>query len=137
MLRRGSKGQPHDSREPVYMIGVAARLVECHPQTLRMYERLGLVEPQRTETNMRLYSADDIEKLRQIQRLTQDLGVNLAGVQVILDLLERIAEMRREMTDEISRVQRDAESELSSLRTRLLDAGFTVEIRSEGREPQE
>jgi MerR family transcriptional regulator, heat shock protein HspR len=118
------------------MIGVAARLVECHPQTLRMYERLGLVEPQRTDTNMRLYSADDIEKLRQIQRLTQDLGVNLAGVQVILDLLERISEMRRELTDEITRVQRDAESEMSDLRTRLLEAGFTIEVRTEGREPQ-
>lgn len=117
------------------MIGVAARLVECHPQTLRMYERLGLVEPQRTGTNMRLYSADDIEKLRQIQRLTQDLGVNLAGVQVILDLLERIADMRREMVDEIGRVQRDAESELLVLRTRLLDAGFVVQVREDGGEP--
>jgi MerR family transcriptional regulator, heat shock protein HspR len=135
MPKRGEKGQPHDSTEPVYMIGVAARLVECHPQTLRMYERLGLVEPQRTGTNMRLYSADDIEKLRQIQRLTQDLGVNLAGVQVILDLLERIADMRREMVDEIGRVQRDAESELTVLRTRLLEAGFIVQVREDGGEP--
>jgi MerR family transcriptional regulator/heat shock protein HspR len=75
-------------REPVYVISIAARMVDMHPQTLRLYERLGLLKPARQGLN-RLYSEYDIERLRQIQRLTQDLGVNLAGVEVILKLLER------------------------------------------------
>ncbi len=122
----------HADDEPVYMIGVAARLVDCHPQTLRLYERLGLVEPKRTDSNMRLYSADDVAKLKQIQRLTQDLGVNLAGVGVILELLEKISAMREEMAGEILRVQRDAESELQALRLRLHQAGIEIEIESGG-----
>ena len=69
----------HNNDEPVYYISVAARLVQCHPQTLRTYERLGLVNPRRTRSNVRLYSQRDIERLGQIQRLTQELGVNLAG----------------------------------------------------------
>jgi MerR family transcriptional regulator/heat shock protein HspR len=87
---------PADENAPLYTISIAARLVRIdrpgepiHPQTLRMYERLGLVAPQRVGKN-RLYSERDIERLRQIQRLTQDMGVNLAGVEIILGLLERI-----------------------------------------------
>jgi len=86
-----------DSDEPVYMISVAARMLSCHPQTLRMYEREGLVLPQRTQRNLRLYSDADIERLRRIQRLTQELGVNLAGVEVILDLLERGEQQQQEI----------------------------------------
>ena len=92
--------------EPLYTISIAARLVRpekpdepIHPQTLRMYEKLGLVTPRRIGKN-RLYSNRDIERLRQIQRFTQDMGVNLAGVEVILSLLERIDAMQHEM-DEI------------------------------------
>ncbi|HOP80831.1 MAG TPA: MerR family transcriptional regulator, partial [Armatimonadota bacterium] len=66
-----------DKDEPVYMIGVAAKLCEVHPQTLRMYERLGLIRPRRAGTKNRLYSQADIERLQQIQRLTQEMGVNL------------------------------------------------------------
>ena len=80
--------------EPLYVISVAARLLQCHPQTLRMYEREGLIRPKRSERNIRLYSNQDVELARQIQRLTQDLGVNLAGVQVILDLLSKIENLR-------------------------------------------
>ena len=83
--------------EPVYMIGVAARMVSCHPQTLRMYEREGLVAPHRSHTNLRLYSDTDIERLRMIKRLTQELGVNLAGVEVILDLLDRAEKQQHEI----------------------------------------
>lgn len=83
--------------EPVYYISVAARLIEAHPQTLRMYERAGLVRPYRTPQGVRLYSERDIERLRQIQRLTQDLGVNLAGVEIVLRLLDQIAELRAEI----------------------------------------
>ena len=82
--------------EPLYHISVAARLVDCHPQTLRTYERQGLLQPQRSEANVRLYSDRDIERLRQIKRLTQDLGVNLAGVEVILNLLDHIEQLTQE-----------------------------------------
>ena len=85
------------SDDPVYMISVAARMLACHPQTLRMYEREGLVSPQRSKRNLRLYSDDDIQRLRMIKRLTQDLGVNLAGVEVILDLLERVEHQKHEI----------------------------------------
>ncbi len=83
--------------EPVYMIGVAAKMLSCHPQTLRMYEREGLVAPHRSDTNLRLYSDTDIEKLRMIKRLTQELGVNLAGVEVILDLLDKVERQQHEI----------------------------------------
>lgn len=85
------------SHEPLYYIGVAARLVECHPQTLRTYERLGLIEPNRNNSNVRMYSDRDIERLRQIQRLTQEMGVNLAGVEVVLKLLDQIEQYKAEI----------------------------------------
>ncbi len=77
--------QVHDD-EPMYVISVAARLVNMHPQTLRYYERAGLIHPTRSRGRIRLYSQRDIERLLKIARLTDDLGVNLAGVQVILRL---------------------------------------------------
>ena len=83
--------------EPVYHISLVARMVECHPQTLRMYERLGLVEPQRSHSNIRLYSQVDIDRVRQIKRLTQELGVNLAGVEVILKMLDRMDKLQEEV----------------------------------------
>ncbi len=83
--------------EPLYHISIAARLVECHPQTLRTYERVGLLAPHRSSSNVRLYSDGDIERLRQIKRLTQELGVNLAGVEIILSLLEQMEELQAEI----------------------------------------
>ena len=83
--------------EPCYIISVAARLVEMHPQTLRYYERLGLVKPSRSEGKIRLYSAEDVERLRQIHNYVVDLGVNLAGVEVILRFTEKMAEMEAEI----------------------------------------
>lgn len=88
---------PPESDEPVYYIGVAARLVECHPQTLRTYERVGLIYPKRNDSNVRLYSQRDVGRLQQIQRLTQEMGVNLAGVEVVLKLLEQIEQLRAEI----------------------------------------
>ena len=98
--------------EPLYTISIAARLVRretpaepsIHPQTLRMYEKEGLVTPQRVGKN-RLYSDQDIERVRQIQRLTR-IGVNLQGVAMILDLLARMDAMQRELDDLRSRVSR-------------------------------
>ena len=83
--------------EPCFVISVAARMLGVHAQSLRYYERLGLIEPSRSRGRVRLYSQVDIERLRQIKTMMNDLGVNLAGVEVILRLSERIAEMERQM----------------------------------------
>jgi MerR family transcriptional regulator/heat shock protein HspR len=104
-----------DKNEPVYLIGVAARLCDLHPQTLRMYERLGLVRPARVSRKNRMYSEADIERLKQIQRLTQDMGVNLAGVEVILDLLDKMQKMQEQMESEIERLRRIMEEQARRL----------------------
>lgn len=107
--------RPVDRDEPVYMISVAARLCELHPQTLRMYERLGLVRPARIGSKNRLYSQADIERLRQIQRLTQEMGVNLAGVEVILGLLEKMHRMQEQMETEIGKIRKEMEDQIRRL----------------------
>ena len=91
------------SREPSYVISIAAARVNMHPQTLRLYERVGLVKPARRGSN-RLYSDEDIERLRQIQRFTQEMGVNLAGVEIILSLLEQINELQQELDETRQRI---------------------------------
>jgi MerR family transcriptional regulator/heat shock protein HspR len=87
----------HDDEAPIYVISVAARIVGMHAQTLRQYERVGLVEPKRSRGNIRLYSRADILRLRHVQRLMSDLGVNLAGVEVILRMRQRMQAMEAEM----------------------------------------
>lgn len=103
-------------QQPLYVISVAARMVGLHPQTLRHYESLGLINPQRTEGNIRLYTPADIDRLRQINRLTDELGVNLAGVQIILDMRERLEELKLEMQAR----QAELEAEITRLRRRLI-----------------
>jgi MerR family transcriptional regulator/heat shock protein HspR len=85
----------NEDHEPRYVISVAARMIGVHAQTLRYYERMGLIEPSRSQGNIRLYSMRDIERVRQVKTLVNDLGVNLAGVEVILRLAERMAEMEQ------------------------------------------
>jgi MerR family transcriptional regulator/heat shock protein HspR len=104
---------------PRYMISVAAELVGMHPQTLRMYENKGLLRPRRTPGNTRLYSEHDLERLRLIQRLTGELGLNLAGVEHVLRLEDelqraqaRLDRMQREMTRAIEAVHRNYRREL-------------------------
>ena len=92
---------------PRYMISVAAELVGMHPQTLRIYESKGLVTPQRTAGNTRLYSEADLERLRLINRLTQELGLNLAGVEHVIRLEEQIRRMQRTM-ERLEREMREA-----------------------------
>lgn len=99
----------HQHEDGVYYISVAARMLNTHPQTLRMYERMGLIHPKRTgesEHSPRLYSQKDIERIRRIQHLTQDLGVNLAGVEVIFKLLNEMERLRREMEEEMKQIKR-------------------------------
>jgi MerR family transcriptional regulator, heat shock protein HspR len=86
-----------DGDRPRYMISVAADLVGMHPQTLRMYEQKGLVHPKRTAGNTRLYSDRDVERLRLIQRLTTELGLNLAGVERVLHMEDELLRMRRRL----------------------------------------
>lgn len=83
--------------EPLYVISVASRLLQLHPQTLRKYEREGFVEPSRTAGNLRLYSAEDIDRLRQVKRLVEERGVNLAGVQMALHLTREIRALQVEL----------------------------------------
>ena len=104
---------------PRYMISVAADLVGMHPQTLRIYEQKGLVRPQRTAGNTRLYSERDLERLRLIQRLTTELGLNLAGVEHVLRLEDELRRMRvrldrleREMRDAVQAVHRNYRRDL-------------------------
>ncbi len=93
--------------EPCYVISIVARMVGMHAQTLRQYERVGLVEPKRTRGNIRMYSPADVARLRTVQRLITDLGVNLAGVEVILQMRERM----QAMEDELERLRREIQHE--------------------------
>ncbi len=95
--------------EPIYVISVAARLVDMHPQTLRYYERAGLLKPTRSSGKIRLYSQREIERLRKISRLTGELGVNLAGVQVIIDLTERLEHTQERMQQREAQLQKEIE----------------------------
>jgi MerR family transcriptional regulator/heat shock protein HspR len=87
-------GMPPRFNEPLFVISVAARLVEMHPQTLRKYEREGLIAPSRTQGNLRLYSDRDIEQLRQVKYLVEDRGLNLAGVQLALELTSKLRKLK-------------------------------------------
>jgi MerR family transcriptional regulator, heat shock protein HspR len=105
--------------QPLYMISIAAELVGMHPQTLRIYENKGLVNPKRTRGNTRLYSEADLERLRLIQRLTTELGLNLAGVEVVLRLEDelrkahdRIARLQRQLRDEVQKVHKQYRRDL-------------------------
>jgi MerR family transcriptional regulator/heat shock protein HspR len=125
MAARGKRTAP-SPRRGVYMISVAAELAGMHPQTLRIYESRGLVEPRRSAGNTRLYSQDDVERLRRIQELTTEMGMNLAGVEKVFELEQEIDRMRermeqlrreskraeRELRDEIERVRRSFKAEL-------------------------
>jgi len=114
-----SNSSGRDARRPVYHISIVAEMVETHPQTLRMYERMGLIAPRRTRNNVRLYSDDDVEQVRRIQYLTQDLGVNLAGVEVIFNLLR-----------EMQRLQETVEEHLQQA-----DGAADFDVRIRGRRP--
>ena len=100
----------HSYDEPVYLISVVATILDIHPQTLRQYEREGLVKPSRTQGRMRLYSQRDIDRMKMILRLTRQMGVNLAGVDVVLQLKETMDEMQAEidqLRNELSKVNRN------------------------------
>jgi MerR family transcriptional regulator/heat shock protein HspR len=106
------------NKEPVYVISVAARLADVHPQTLRIYERKGLINPARVH-NRRSFSEADIERCRLIQELTQEMGVNLAGVKMIMDMRSRIEGMRARMEsleEELESLRQDVEDRVQKVR---------------------
>src|SRR5207244_2439686 len=110
--QRGRQAQSTYEERALYVISVAADLAGVHPQTLRIYERKGLLSPQRTAGNTRRYSERDVERLRQIQRLTQDEGVNLAGVRIIMEMQRRLDEAQAQLDRarrRMAEVQRQAE----------------------------
>jgi MerR family transcriptional regulator/heat shock protein HspR len=123
--RRTVRSEQFDESRGVFMISVAAELAEMHPQTLRMYEARGLITPRRSPKNTRLYSYEDVERLRRIQRMT-DEGLNLAGVETVLELEAQIERMRaemgrmrkrageleRRMVEEVERVRRAGRAEI-------------------------
>ena len=97
-------------KRPLYMIGIASELIGVHPQTLRMYEQKGLLRPRKSIKNTRLYSQEDVELGRHIQRLTQEMGMNLAGVRTVLDLEGRVARLAAEnrlLGEELERRERE------------------------------
>jgi MerR family transcriptional regulator/heat shock protein HspR len=97
----------HHYDEPVYLISIVAKILDIHPQTLRQYERENLIKPSRSNGRVRLYSQRDIDKIKLILRLTRELGVNLAGVDIILRLKDQMEEMEQEIAqlrDEINRL---------------------------------
>src|SRR6266576_6151063 len=117
--KAGGDGEQLDPRRGVYMISVAAELAGMHPQTLRIYEMRGLITPKRSPKNTRLYSQEDVDRLRRIQELTTEMGMNLAGVERVFELEEEIERMRRRMRQlekEADRVQQQLADELEKVR---------------------
>ena len=94
-----------DRGRPLYMIGVVAEMLKVHPQTLRFYEKKGLLRPSRTIGRTRMYSAEDVEELARLLRLTRDLGVNLAGVEIIIKMRRRMIDMQKQIEDLLSYVR--------------------------------
>ena len=107
------KEEQHE--RPCFTISIVAQMVEMHPQTIRHYERMGLLEPSRSEGNIRLFSMKDVERLNKIQNFTKDMGVNLAGVEVILKLLDQMEAMKEQMEAEVNEIKSRWEKEMRML----------------------
>jgi len=123
---RGAGGFSPDDETPVFVISVAAQLAGMHAQTLRQYDRLGLVSPSRTRGGGRRYSARDVTRLREVQRLSQDEGVSLAGIQRILDLENQVQALRSRVTELHAEV--DAMKAVIGSGSRVFAAGRAGEI---------
>jgi MerR family transcriptional regulator/heat shock protein HspR len=122
MAARRKNPKEIDQERGVFMISVAAELADMHPQTLRMYEARGLITPKRSPRNTRLYSQADVERLRRIQRMTSEEGLNLAGVETVLELERRVAQMRAQiarMRKRAAEMEQQMGEELERLRKSL------------------
>jgi MerR family transcriptional regulator/heat shock protein HspR len=100
----------NDRGRPLYTIGVVADMLRVHPQTLRFYEKKGLLRPSRTEGRTRMYSQEDVDELARLIRLTRDLGVNLAGVEIILRLKRRMIDMQKQIEDLLAYVRESGDN---------------------------
>lgn len=116
----------------LYMISVVADMFDIHPQTLRAYEREGLLRPSRTEGNTRLYSDEDLERIDLILRLTKDLGVNLAGVEVILNMRERMTDLQDRVDEMLQQLFRRMETEFRTREQAQQNAEGLVPLRRRG-----
>jgi MerR family transcriptional regulator/heat shock protein HspR len=119
----------------LYMISVVSEMLGLHPQTLRLYEREGFIKPKRSGGNTRLYSEEDVEKLEMILRLTRELGVNLAGVEVILSMRAKMEDMQREMEETILHLREELDREIrrrEEMRNALVPVRRIRIVRDEG-----
>jgi MerR family transcriptional regulator/heat shock protein HspR len=119
MASTGGRRSDMDPRRGVYMISVAAELAGMHPQTLRIYESRGLIQPKRSPKNTRLYSQEDVDRLRRIQELTSEMGMNLAGVERVFELEQELERMRRRMgvlERQAARIEQEMAAELDRVR---------------------
>ena len=113
---------------PRFVISVAARMIGIEAHTLRYYERLGLVEPERSSGNIRLYSEEDIERLRYVKALMSDCGVNLAGVEVALRLMQRMREMQQQLEEMERRIGKVVEAEIEDVMEDIIEDAEWNEI---------
>jgi len=120
-----------DKDKPLFMISVVSELLSIHPQTLRLYEREGFIRPRRTRGNTRLYSERDVEDVRRVLHLTRELGVNLAGVEVVLEMRHKMEKMRTEMEEKVEflRQEMKREFERQQARKALVKVGRTGTVR--------
>lgn len=127
----GARAQGADRETPLFMISVVAELLGIHPQTLRLYEREGYVRPRRTRGGTRLYSEADVDTVRRILHLTRDLGVNLAGVEVVLEMRRKLEQMQSDLAEALEFVRREMkrEVELQRSRTALVRVGPRATVR--------
>ena len=119
----------------LFMISVVSEMLGIHPQTLRLYEREGFIKPRRSGGNTRLYSEEDVEKLELVLRLTRELGVNLAGVEVILSMRGQMEQMRREMEETIGQLREELAREIrrrEEMRSALVPVRRIRIVRDEG-----
>jgi MerR family transcriptional regulator/heat shock protein HspR len=133
----GARAQGADRETPLYMISVVAELLGIHPQTLRLYEREGYVRPRRTRGGTRLYSESDVDAVRRILHLTRDLGVNLAGVEVVLEMRRKLEHMQAELAEALEFVRREMKREVEAQRSRtaLVRVGPRATVRRQQERP--
>jgi MerR family transcriptional regulator, heat shock protein HspR len=122
-------------KQGAYMISAVAEMYGIHPQTLRLYEREGLLKPSRTEGNTRLYTDEDLERLELVLSLARDLGVNISGIAIILQMRERMEEMQRQMSEFVSYVRSEvmarAQHAADPIREAIVPLRYSVVVKSE------
>ncbi len=127
--------EDRDQDTPLYMISVVSELLAVHPQTLRLYEREGFIRPRRTRGNTRLYSERDVDDVRRVLHLTRDLGVNLAGVEVVLEMRRKMEKLQAEVEEKIEFLHQEMKKEFERRQSRnaLVKTAAGRPVRKSGR----